>query len=246
MIDCIDIELISTPLIGSMNKDKRTALHKLIRECWPNLTSDVIDGTGKLSGNDKDLTEVDKQFRVQYTKTNRAGKQRKPENEAKRLKNEWPANRPPYLQFVLYKENRDTMEAAFNIAKYMHVPVKTFSYAGTKDKRAITVQLVTAYKTSAERMKSFIARDLKLGYNNLRVGNFAYVDKNLTLGQLNGNRFTVVLRCIKADEKDVTTALQHVQQTGFINYYGMQRFGTGDVPTHVVSWPYSDTSLPFY
>jgi tRNA(Glu) U13 pseudouridine synthase TruD len=33
------------------------------------------------------------------------------------------------------------MEAVNNLARYMHLPVKTFSYAGTKDKRAVTVQV---------------------------------------------------------------------------------------------------------
>jgi hypothetical protein len=41
----------------------------------------------------------------------------------------------------------------------------------------------------------------------------------------------------------VETALQQLKKTGFVNYYGMQRFGTGDVPTHWVSFylsiPYS-------
>lgn len=60
---------------------------------------------------------------------------------------------------------------------------------------------------------------------------------------LKGNRFTITLRNISisadSDSSDdidliISSALNYVKENGFINYFGMQRFGTGSIPTHSV------------
>lgn len=46
-------------------------------------------------------------------------------------------------------------------------------------------------------------------------------------------RFELVLRAIKAESAtEVAAAVDALRLSGFINYYGLQRFGTGAVPTH--------------
>lgn len=64
----------------------------------------------------------------------------------------------------------------------MVVCTQIFSYAGTKDKRAITCQHVTAHRLSAERLKQWIDGEVRQGFTNLRVGNFSYVKSQLRLG----------------------------------------------------------------
>ncbi len=44
------------------------------------------------------------------------------------------------LQFVLYKENRDTMAAVSTIANQLYLKPHAFAFAGTKDKRGQTSQ----------------------------------------------------------------------------------------------------------
>ena len=73
------------------------------------------------------------------------------------------------------------------------------------------------------------------GDRGLRIGDLQYVDKPLDLGMLDGNRFGIVLRDVQAPSMDViTSALTTLRSTGFINFYGMQRFGNSSVPTHLV------------
>jgi tRNA pseudouridine13 synthase len=96
---------------------------------------------------------------------------------------------------------------------------------------------------------------------SVSVGNFSFVDAPLTLGELKGNEFTVVLRRVSAAPIDavdvndssgdagagsgdssgsggsnaaVEAALRGVRNNGFVNYFGMQRFGTGNVPTYKI------------
>jgi tRNA pseudouridine13 synthase len=49
----------------------------------------------------------------------------------------------------------------------------------------------------------------------------------LSLGQLKGNRFEIVLRDIKVLENSVNDACTALRNSGFINYFGLQRFGRG-------------------
>jgi len=61
------------------------------------------------------------------------------------------------------------------------------------------------------------------------------VKEGLTLGQLRGNRFAITLRNVIAESDDViNAAVNGLSKNGFINYYGLQRFGSGSVPTHFV------------
>jgi TruD family tRNA pseudouridine synthase len=51
---------------------------------------------------------------------------------------------------------------------------------------------------------------------------------------LKGNRFSVALRFIDAKTPDevIIKNMEQVQKNGFINYFGMQRFGSYSVRTH--------------
>ncbi|CAL5084237.1 unnamed protein product [Urochloa decumbens] len=142
----------------------------------------------------------------------------------------WPYHLGKYLRFHLYKENRDTQEALGVIGKMLGVQPRSFGFAGTKDKRAVTTQQVTLFKVHASRLA---ALNSKLA--GIRVGDFSYVNEGLALGQLRGNRFAVTLRNVVAESDGVIkAAIDGLSKNGFINYYGLQRFGSGSVPGHFV------------
>lgn len=62
-----------------------------------------------------------------------------------------------------------------------------------------------------------------------------FVPNGLTLGDLGGNHFTIVLRDVQgANEADLELSLQSLKSNGYLNYFGMQRFGTSTVLTHTV------------
>lgn len=58
----------------------------------------------------------------------------------------------------------------------------------------------------------------------------------LNLGQLYGNRFSVALRFIDndLDSEKIIQNVKLVEKYGFINYFGMQRFGSFTVRTHTI------------
>jgi len=140
-----------------------------------------------------------------------------------------------YLHFTLYKENKDTMELMYHLASQLKQHVKSFQFAGTKDRRGVTVQRVSVFRIQAERMAG-LNKTLK----NAAVGGFKYEPNGLSLGDLSGNEFVITLRdCHFADSagldleartqcarRVVAEAVKNLQDKGFINYYGLQRFGS--------------------
>ncbi|XP_041524234.1 pseudouridylate synthase 7 homolog isoform X1 [Microtus oregoni] len=196
-------------------KEKRTIIHQAIKSLFPGLETKTEDREGR-------------KYIVAY---HAAGKKAlaKVRTAADPRKHSWPKSRGSYCHFVLYKENKDTMDAINVLSKYLRVKPNIFSYMGTKDKRAITVQEIAVLKISAQRLAH-----LNKCLMNFKLGNFSYQKTPLKLGELQGNHFTVVLRNITGTEEQVQQAMQSLKETGFINYYGMQRFGTTAVPTYQV------------
>ncbi|KAF2077181.1 hypothetical protein CYY_001502 [Polysphondylium violaceum] len=146
----------------------------------------------------------------------------------------WPADKPKYVQFVLAKENRDTMDTISLLSKYLRNSPKQFSIAGTKDKRGVTSQRVTVYKITPDRLYDVNVKLSKLN-PPIRIGEYKFVQKQLMLGDLSGNRFSIVIRNVQgANDQEITESIEQFKQTGFINYFGLQRFGTGSIPTHEV------------
>ena len=137
-----------------------------------------------------------------------------------------------YVRFLLLKENRDTVECLQYISSLLKTSVRNFSFAGTKDKRAITVQAVTVRGIPPKRLEG-CNRVLK----NALIGNFTMVDESLNLGALKGNSFSIAIREISISNNEKTlleSLLRELSQNGFVNYFGLQRFGTGVVSTNSI------------
>uniref|UniRef100_A0A8C8RQU7 Pseudouridylate synthase 7 homolog n=1 Tax=Pelusios castaneus TaxID=367368 RepID=A0A8C8RQU7_9SAUR len=190
-------------------KEKRTIIHQAVKSLFPGLETKTEDRDGK-------------KYIIAY---HAAGKKAL----ANPRKHSWPKSRGSYCHFVLYKENKDTMDAINVLSKFLRVKPNIFSYMGTKDKRAITVQEIAVLRITAQRLAH-----LNKCLMNFKLGNFSYKKHPLKLGELQGNHFTVVLRNITGTDDQVQQAMHSLREIGFINYYGMQRFGTTAVPTYQV------------
>ncbi|XP_050306866.1 pseudouridylate synthase 7 homolog [Anthonomus grandis grandis] len=141
-------------------------------------------------------------------------------NKGVDLRNEWPENCPEFTHFILFKERMDTMDACLKLSEALHVSPQKIMYAGTKDKRAKTSQWLCVKKFNPHNLVKKVRN-----IYNMRVGNFEFKPEGLKLGQLKGNRFRIALRNVKADDELIKNSLEHIKEHGFINYYGLQRFG---------------------
>lgn len=155
----------------------------------------------------------------------------------------WEELGGPYLHFTIYKENKDTMEVISYLARQLKMNPKSFQFAGTKDRRGVTVQRACAYRVHADRLAG-LSKTLR----NATLGDFEYRKQGLELGDLGGNEFVITLRECEfpgVDPKDTETAiatasqiveksLRNLRERGYFNYYGLQRFGTFATRTDTV------------
>lgn len=207
--DCGEV-YVAFPL---SHKLLRTKIHEILRAyVGPVLESDTY--------------AVDSIQHVRLIAKHKASGRSAARNDFRRstVQNTWPTELGDFLKFTLMKENVDTMSACSLLARSLHCNTNGICYAGTKDKRAVTFQQLTLYR---KKPSDFKRLNESLSSPFIRVGNFQYCKEALKLGELIGNRFEIILRALNADKMTVTTACERMQQSGFINYFGLQRFGKG-------------------
>uniref|UniRef100_T1HC43 TRUD domain-containing protein n=1 Tax=Rhodnius prolixus TaxID=13249 RepID=T1HC43_RHOPR len=93
------------------------------------------------------------------------------------------------------------------------------SYCGTKDKRGKTTQRMCIKKHRAEELH-------RLKLFQIVFGDYSYKHSCLRLGDLSGNKFTIAIRNVEAPDSQINSSLNLLKENGFINYYGLQRFGS--------------------
>jgi len=149
----------------------------------------------------------------------------------------WPGGRAhPYCHFTLVKFNMETGAALSALARAAGgARPDAFSFAGTKDKRGVTSQRVAAFRISAPALAGAARRAGGAG-GRLRVGHFVYASYPLYLGDAAGNEFRLALRGVPpAAAPAAAAAVARLgTMSGFINFFGLQRFGTGGAPTHAI------------
>ena len=139
-----------------------------------------------------------------------------------------PLTGGPYLVCRLTKRNWEQSKAVRAIADRLGISHRRISFSGTKDRRAVTTQLVALYHVEADAVRALSIPDLSLEPLGL-------ANRGLALGDLAGNRFRLVVRdCDGADLEARCAAARTAVGAGTPNYVGLQRFGVVRPVTHVV------------
>ena len=186
------------------DKETRKNIHFLIKRIYPNLATNAKDN---------EIT-VQHSEHVSFDLTRSVG---------------WPKKLPTFCQCVLFKENIDTLQAISSLAYKLNTKVNNIGYAGIKDKRAKTSQLITFRRIKAKRLVG-----LNKGKSQIKLGNFSYVDKQLKLGDLTGNKFRIVIRNVSSKMSEIAPSIDSLKTNGFVNYFGIQRFGNIGGETHEI------------
>jgi tRNA pseudouridine13 synthase len=126
--------------------------------------------------------------------------------------------------------NWETHTLVHEIADRLHLSRKRISFAGTKDKRAWSTQLMSFEHVSPEQLSQVNIKDVSFG-------NIYQSDVLVRIGDLLGNHFDITVRNIKdtvEPEHIKTLVSPFLHQGGFPNFYGYQRFGIVRPVTHLV------------
>lgn len=196
-IDKDSLEPITTEIIE--DKDNRRDIHIIIRQKFRYLLS---------------TTTEDKRIKIIYKEK---GKKRKRQNSSEK------AN---ILQCTLQKINIENYSAMYKISSIFGIPIDFISVAGTKDKKAITTQLITIKEMNYEKLMKFRCSD------DIKLGDYKMVEKQLNFGDLYGNHFKIRINNIATSTDTIPLtkemlfkSLECLKMNGFINYFGSQRVG---------------------
>jgi tRNA pseudouridine13 synthase len=131
-----------------------------------------------------------------------------------------PSGEGEHLWLDIQKNGANTAFVAQQLAAAAGVEEKDVGYAGIKDRYAIARQWFSIHLPKGE------TPDLTL----LQHPEFEVLSqrrhlKKLRPGDLQGNRFRIVLRDVTGDRDAIETNLEAVASCGVPNYFGAQRFG---------------------
>lgn len=113
------------------------------------------------------------------------------------------------------------------LSRSLGISRERIGFAGTKDKRAITKQLMS-FECPPERLN---AVDLK----DVVISNVYQSKRGIQIGDLIGNSFGITVNGAEIKEDGISSIRDIILETGgFPNYFGVQRFGTTRPITHVV------------
>lgn len=127
--------------------------------------------------------------------------------------------------------NWETNRLVKRLAKELNIPNNQIHFAGTKDKRGITTQLMT-FSAPPDDLRALDIPDVEI--SNVYTSNH-----RLKLGRLYGNKFNILLTNPSLAGSDFKNALVQTREqldelSGFPNFFGVQRFGAVRPITHNV------------
>ncbi|OCJ19718.1 tRNA pseudouridine(13) synthase TruD [Serratia sp. 14-2641] len=132
-----------------------------------------------------------------------------------------PDGEGEHLLVNIRKNGCNTQFVADYLAKFAGIHARSVSYAGLKDRHAVTEQWFCLHLPGKE------SPDLRqFALEGCEVLQAARHLRKLRIGTLKGNEFTLVLRQI-SDRQEVEQRLQAIAAGGVPNYFGSQRFGRG-------------------
>lgn len=132
-----------------------------------------------------------------------------------------PSGSGEHLYMLVQKRSMSTLDMVGVLARHFGVPRRDIGYAGLKDKRAVTRQVVSVRLPGRDVSDVPMLRDDRLA--------ILWVDRHenkLRRGHLRGNRFSIRVRGVSLpDVLHAQRTLQRLSREGLPNRIGPQRFG---------------------
>lgn len=135
-----------------------------------------------------------------------------------------PSGSGEHVWLKIKKSGENTDWVAKALAQIAEVPRKEVSYAGMKDRNAITTQWFSVQMPGREA-PSWQKALLEKGLDSVEVLEEHRHDRKLKRGALKGNQFKLIIREFQGSKEELEESIQRIKTQGVPNYYGAQRFG---------------------
>jgi len=131
-----------------------------------------------------------------------------------------PAGEGEHVWLWARKRNETTPRVATQLARYAGVHPRQVSFAGLKDRQAVTEQWFSVQLPGRETPDWDAVKT-----DNVEVLRAVRHTRKLRRGTLKGNHFRILLRELDGDIASLQQRLARVATQGVPNYFGEQRFG---------------------
>ena len=143
-----------------------------------------------------------------------------------------------FVAVKVRKTNANTLFVGEQLAKFVDISAKNMSYAGLKDRHAVTEQWFCLHLAGKET-PDFSAFECE-GVEILEVTRH---NRKIRTGALEGNYFELLLRDV-VETDELKQRLNQLQAVGFPNYFTEQRFGRdGHNLTQAQRWASGEISV---
>lgn len=132
--------------------------------------------------------------------------------------------RGEHLLLLVEKVGSNTPWVARELARFCGVDARSVSYAGLKDRHALTRQVFSVHLPGKADPDFSTWPHLPA----VRVLSAQRHSRKLQRGALRGNRFAIRIRDIHGDRTGLAARFEQVVGAGVPNYFGEQRFGIED------------------
>ena len=132
-----------------------------------------------------------------------------------------PSGEGEHIYLYIEKRGRSTTQAIDALAKHFGVSKQAIGYAGMKDTRAITRQVLSVHTPGKtyEDFPDLTRDDMSVLWADMHAN-------KLRVGHLKGNRFSIRIRGVRATDARVAwSVLERLERSGVPNFLGEQRFG---------------------
>lgn len=124
-----------------------------------------------------------------------------------------------FVAVKIRKTNANSLFVGEKLADFAGISAKNMSYAGLKDRHAVTTQWFCLHLPGKETPD----------FNQFQLEGVEILDvtrhnRKIRVGSLNGNHFEILLRDLSPSD-ELNTRLIQLQAVGFPNYFTEQRFG---------------------
>ncbi|WP_457600971.1 tRNA pseudouridine(13) synthase TruD [Hydrogenivirga sp.] len=123
-----------------------------------------------------------------------------------------------FAYFLMTKRNMGTLEAVRRVAQAYGVSEERIGFGGLKDKNSLSEQFISIETPPDIR---------ELDEENLKLKFLGYGRRPISLGEIEGNYFEVVVRRLGNRKRELLKErIPFVRRFGSENYFGEQRFGS--------------------
>lgn len=143
-----------------------------------------------------------------------------------------------FVAVKVRKTNANTLFVGEQLAKFVGISAKNMSYAGLKDRHAVTEQWFCLHLAGKETpdFSTFECEGIEI----LEVTRH---NRKIRTGALEGNHFELLLRDV-VETDELKQRLNQLQEIGFPNYFTEQRFGRdGHNLTQAQRWASGEISV---